>query len=170
MMNPSFNSNNNSLIASGFSHVVPKIANGIPCAPTSDSAQHLHSLDRLPVRFPMNRTPQDSRDKGMKKLFSRRVPRNLIETHKTDRVTWCNAMLIRFKEGASNLVRGIVTGDEAYIYCYDPKTKQQSTLWIYRVEPKQTKVACERNAFKRRTRALANIDEDGEAVRRCRDP
>ncbi|GBP49115.1 hypothetical protein EVAR_26824_1 [Eumeta japonica] len=37
----------------------------------------------------------------MKKLCSRWTT--------TDRVTWCNAMLTRFKKGASNLVCDIVT-------------------------------------------------------------
>ncbi|GBP85511.1 Histone-lysine N-methyltransferase SETMAR [Eumeta japonica] len=41
---------------------------------------------------------------AMKKLRSWWIPYNMIEAHKTDRVTWCNAMLIRFKEGMSNLV------------------------------------------------------------------
>ncbi|GBP41510.1 hypothetical protein EVAR_24429_1 [Eumeta japonica] len=55
-------------------------------------------------------------------------------------------MLTRFKEGASNLVWDIVTGDETWIYCYDLKTKQQSTVWVYRDEPKPTKVARERSS------------------------
>ncbi|GBP16843.1 F-box only protein 33 [Eumeta japonica] len=49
---------------------------------------------------------------------------------KTDRVAWCNAVLTRFKEESSNLVWDLVTGDETWIYCYDPKTKQQSTVWV----------------------------------------
>ncbi|GBP57298.1 hypothetical protein EVAR_39937_1 [Eumeta japonica] len=45
---------------------------------------------------------------------------------------------IRFKKRATNLVWNIVTGDEIWIYCYDPKTKQQSTVRVYRDEPKPT--------------------------------
>ncbi|GBP71633.1 hypothetical protein EVAR_53116_1 [Eumeta japonica] len=59
-----------------------------------------------------------------------------------------NVMLIRFKEKASNSLWDIVTDDETSIYCYDPKTKQQSTVWMYRVERKPTKVARERSASK----------------------
>ncbi|GBP40079.1 hypothetical protein EVAR_33653_1 [Eumeta japonica] len=44
----------------------------------------------------------------------------------------CNAMLTKFNEKASNLLWYIVTGDEISIYCYDPKTKQQTTVWVYR--------------------------------------
>ncbi|GBP26622.1 hypothetical protein EVAR_18259_1 [Eumeta japonica] len=39
---------------------------------------------------------------GMKKLCSRWIPHNLTEAQKTDPITWCNAMLTTFKEGASN--------------------------------------------------------------------
>ncbi|GBP21245.1 hypothetical protein EVAR_84372_1 [Eumeta japonica] len=45
----------------------------------------------------------------MKKLYSRWIPHNLTKTRKTDRVTWCNAILTRFKEEASNLVWDILT-------------------------------------------------------------
>ncbi|GBP29383.1 hypothetical protein EVAR_22755_1 [Eumeta japonica] len=47
----------------------------------------------------------------------------------------------RFKKGASHLVRVIVTGDETWIYCYEPKIKQQLIIWVYRDEPKPTKEA-----------------------------
>ncbi|GBP07047.1 Protein kinase C-binding protein NELL1 [Eumeta japonica] len=84
----------------------------------------------------------------MKKLCWRWILHNLTEVQKTDRVTWCNAMLTRFKEGVSNSVRGIVTGDKTWIYYYGPKIKHQSTLWVYRDEPKRIKVARERSVSK----------------------
>ncbi|GBP61632.1 hypothetical protein EVAR_43569_1 [Eumeta japonica] len=65
-----------------------------------------------------------------------------------DRVTWRNAMVARFKEGALNLVYQTVLHDETWIYWYDPKSKQQSTVRVYRGEPKPTKLACERSASK----------------------
>ncbi|GBP97623.1 hypothetical protein EVAR_72626_1 [Eumeta japonica] len=40
----------------------------------------------------------------MIKLCSRWIAHNLTDAQKTDRVTWYNAMLTRFKEEASNLV------------------------------------------------------------------
>ncbi|GBP82640.1 hypothetical protein EVAR_48521_1 [Eumeta japonica] len=74
------------------------------------------------------------------------IPHNLTEAQKTDGVTCCNAMLTEFKEEASNLVWDIVISDETWMRCYDPKTKQQSTVWIYRNTPKPIKMARERNA------------------------
>ncbi|GBP14862.1 hypothetical protein EVAR_75446_1 [Eumeta japonica] len=74
---------------------------------------------------------------------------NWTEASKTYRVTLCNAQLTRFKKGTSNFVWNIVTDDETCIYCYNPKTKQRSTVWVYRDEPKGTKAARERSASKR---------------------
>ncbi|GBP37957.1 hypothetical protein EVAR_84944_1 [Eumeta japonica] len=85
---------------------------------------------------------------GMKKLCSRWILHNFTEAQKTDSVTWCYTTLTRFKEGVSNLVWDIVKGDGTWIYCYNYKTKQQSTIWVYREEPKPIKVACGRSAFK----------------------
>ncbi|GBP63521.1 hypothetical protein EVAR_45681_1 [Eumeta japonica] len=50
----------------------------------------------------------------------------------------------------------IVPGEEIWIYCYDPKTKQQSTIWFYRDEPKPTKVAREQSASNRMIATLFN--------------
>ncbi|GBP25097.1 hypothetical protein EVAR_19577_1 [Eumeta japonica] len=50
-------------------------------------------------------------------------------------------MLTSFKESASDFVWHIVSSNENCIYCYEPKTKQQSTVWVYRDESKPTKVA-----------------------------
>ncbi|GBP78546.1 hypothetical protein EVAR_61679_1 [Eumeta japonica] len=77
----------------------------------------------------------------MKKLCSRWIPLNVTEAQKTDRVTWGNAMLTKFKEGASNLVWDVLTGDETWVYRCDPKTKQYSTVRVYGDEPKPTKVS-----------------------------
>lgn len=93
---------------------------------------------------------------GVRKLCSRWIPHNLTEDQKTDRVTWCRAMLTRFNEGASNLVWDIVTGDETWIYCYDPKTKQQSSVWVFQDEPKPTKVARVKSASKRMIASFFN--------------
>lgn len=38
-------------------------------------------------------------------------------------------MLKKFNQGRSNLVYNIVSGDETWIYSYEPKTKQEATIW-----------------------------------------
>ncbi|GBP59100.1 hypothetical protein EVAR_48076_1 [Eumeta japonica] len=58
-----------------------------------------------------------------------------------------------FKE---NLVWHIVPGDETWTYCYDSKTKQQLTAWLYRDEPKPTEVVRERSTSKRMIASFFN--------------
>lgn len=55
-------------------------------------------------------------------------------------------MLTRFNNGASNLKWVIVIDDETCICCYDPKTEQQSTVWVFQNKPKPTKVAREKSS------------------------
>ncbi|GBP00974.1 hypothetical protein EVAR_2272_1 [Eumeta japonica] len=106
----------------------------------------------------------------MKNLNSRWIPHNLTKVRKTYRVTRCNAMLTSFKEGESNMVWYIVTGDEIWIYCYDPKKKQQLTVWVYRDEPKSTIMARERSSYMRMI--ASSFDKTGHvgpvALRNCR--
>ncbi|GBP43634.1 hypothetical protein EVAR_32200_1 [Eumeta japonica] len=52
---------------------------------------------------------------GMIKLCSRWFPDDLTEVQKTDRVIRFNAMITRLKEGVSNLVLDIVSGEETFI-------------------------------------------------------
>jgi len=86
---------------------------------------------------------------AVKKLCSRWIPHNLTKAQKDARVAWSKATLKRFNGGASNLVWNIVTGDETWIYNYDPETKQQSTVWVFECEPNPTKVVRGRSAAKR---------------------
>jgi len=59
------------------------------------------------------------------------VPHQLTETQKAARVDWCLEMMERFENGASRRVSDVVTGDESWIYQFDPETKQQSAKWVF---------------------------------------
>ncbi|CAH2097221.1 unnamed protein product [Euphydryas editha] len=50
----------------------------------------------------------------------------------------------------------IITGDATWIYCYDPKTKQQSSVWVFRGEPKSTKAVRVNSASKRMIASFFN--------------
>ncbi|KYN31822.1 hypothetical protein ALC56_13961 [Trachymyrmex septentrionalis] len=76
------------------------------------------------------------------------IPHNLTEVQKQARVKWSKEMLKKFNRGRSNLVYNIVTGDETWIYSYEPESKQQSTVCIFQNEPKPTKVVRSRSAAK----------------------
>jgi [histone H3]-lysine36 N-dimethyltransferase SETMAR len=86
---------------------------------------------------------------GVKKLCSRWIPHNLTKGQKEARVKWCQETLKRFNSGSSNLVYDIVSGDESWIYSYEPETKQQSTVWVFQDEAKPTKVVRSRSVSKK---------------------
>lgn len=85
---------------------------------------------------------------AVRKLCSRWIPHNLTIPQKKARVDWCKQMLKKFHKGTSKDVYKIVTGDESWIYAYDPETKQQSTVWVFQDEPSPTKVVRSRSTSK----------------------
>jgi histone-lysine N-methyltransferase SETMAR len=85
---------------------------------------------------------------GVRKLCARWIPHKLTDAQKKNRVDWCRKMLDKFNRGASNLVYNIVTGDESWIYAYEPERKGQSTVWIFQREENPTKVTRSRSTAK----------------------
>ena len=57
-------------------------------------------------------------------------------------------MLQKYDPGASKHVYDIVTGNELWIYTYEPESKQQSTVWVLQDEPNPTKVSRTRSTSK----------------------
>lgn len=86
---------------------------------------------------------------GVRKLVCRWIPHLLSDDHKAARVRWCKKTLQRFNRGESNHVYKIISGDESWIYAYDPDSKQQSTIWVFQDEPKPTKVIRSRSTSKK---------------------
>ena len=65
------------------------------------------------------------------KVSSRWVPHNLTDGQKVTRMEWCHEMLRRFNSGTSRRISEIITGDETWIYQYDPETKRYSSVWVF---------------------------------------
>lgn len=63
-------------------------------------------------------------------------------------MNWCEEMSAKYHSGTSKNVYDIVTGDESWIYAYDPETKQQSTVWVFPDEANPTKVTRARSTSK----------------------
>lgn len=84
----------------------------------------------------------------VRKLCARWIPHKLTDTQKKVRVGWCHEMLEKFNRGASKSVYYIVTGDESWIYAYEPETKKQSTVWVFEFEENPTKVVRARSTAK----------------------
>ncbi|XP_050678571.1 uncharacterized protein LOC126974898 isoform X2 [Leptidea sinapis] len=85
----------------------------------------------------------------VRKLVSRWVPYNLSEEQKAARVDWCRNTQQRFNEGKSNAVYNIVSGDESWIYSYEPERKHQSAVCVFEDEVKPTKVVRSRSVSKK---------------------
>jgi [histone H3]-lysine36 N-dimethyltransferase SETMAR len=94
---------------------------------------------------------------GVRKLCSRWVPHNLTSAQKDARVKWCKEMLRKYNKGSSKAVYDICTGDESWIYNYDPETKQQSTVWVFQNEAKPTKVVRSRSVLKKMVASFFKI-------------
>jgi Transposase. len=86
---------------------------------------------------------------NVRKICSRWIPHNLNAAQKQARVNWCKEMLKKFDQGRSNSVYYIVTGDETWVYSYEPETKQQSCVWVFQSELKPTKVVRSRSVSKK---------------------
>ncbi|CAH1982613.1 unnamed protein product [Acanthoscelides obtectus] len=63
---------------------------------------------------------------GVRKLVSRSIPHLLTDEQKAVRVNWCQKTLDRFNYENSKNVYSIVSGDESWIFCYEPENKRQS--------------------------------------------
>ena len=67
---------------------------------------------------------------GYRKVSSRWVPHILTSENKGERVRFCKRMLNIYKKGDSKRLDEIVTGDETWVYMYEPPRKSQNKAWI----------------------------------------
>ena len=85
---------------------------------------------------------------GIRKRCARWVPHNLSAEQKWGGVDWSTHMLRKFDGGRSPRVWNIVTGDETWVYQFDPKTKEQSAAWVFPDENPPVKFKRNRRASK----------------------
>lgn len=83
------------------------------------------------------------------KRTPRWVPRMLTAQQKAARVDWCHFMIEKFNNGASRAVENIITGDETWVYQYEPERKQQSQVWMFEGDELPVKSRRTRSAGKR---------------------
>ena len=68
---------------------------------------------------------------GVHKRCARWVPYQLTEEQKVGKVQWCLTMLEKYDSGRANSTWNIVSGDETWVYQFDPQTKVQSSVWFF---------------------------------------
>jgi histone-lysine N-methyltransferase SETMAR len=64
----------------------------------------------------------------MRRISARFVPRLLSDDQKTLRISVCRELKQQARDDP-NFISSIITGDETWVYGYDPETKQQSSQW-----------------------------------------
>ena len=77
-------------------------------------------------------------DLGMRKVCAKMVPRLLNDGQKENRVQVCQDILKQL-EITPDLLSRVVTGDESWIFEYDPLTKRQSLEWKSASSPRPKK-------------------------------
>jgi len=97
---------------------------------------------------------------NLTKRSARWMPKALDENHKQKRVEFATDLLIRMDTDSENFFRRIVTGDEVWIYQYDPETKQQSKEWLPKGSRAPIKFKQERSGKK----VMATVFWDSEGV------
>ena len=68
-------------------------------------------------------------DLGYRKVCSRCVPRQLSNDHKCAQQTICQEHLDHHAHEGDAFLHRIVTGDESWVYHYEPESKRQSMQW-----------------------------------------
>ena len=66
---------------------------------------------------------------NMSKVSARWVPQLLTTVHRQARIELCNHFINMFDRDPEQFISRIVTGDETWLYGYDPATKQMSMEW-----------------------------------------
>ncbi len=70
----------------------------------------------------------------MRKLCAKLVPKLLTNEQKDMHRNICSNLLMKIKEGTDWMER-VVTGDESWVFRYDPETRRQSRTWMAEGEP-----------------------------------
>ena len=83
----------------------------------------------------------------MRKICAKLVPKNLSVEQKANWLEICQDLLGRF-EIESNVLHKVITGDEPWVFDYDPETKRQSEEWHTRSSPRPKKARMSRSRVK----------------------
>lgn len=84
---------------------------------------------------------------GMRRVSAKFVPRLLTDEQKHDRLSKATELL-ECARGDPNFMKTIITGDESWVYGYDPETKTQSSQWKTATSPRPKKARQVRSSVK----------------------
>ena len=93
----------------------------------------------------------------MRRVTAKLVPRLLTEEQKDDRVSVCTDLRDR-AQNDPNFMSVVITGDECWVYGYDPETEQMSSQWNMALYPRPKKAWQVKSNVKTMLIAFFNID------------
>lgn len=126
---------------------------------TADNIDHVNRMvrgdRRLTVRMiayelGMNRETVRTiltEDLGMRKVCAKMVPKLLTADHKDNRTNVCRNILQMIEEEPDFLGK-VITGDETWVFQYDPETKRQSLQWKTPASPRPKKARMSKSKIK----------------------
>ena len=94
-------------------------------------------------------------DLDVPKVCAEMVPKELTEERKQRRVTICQDLLVR----QDDILGHVITGDETWVYQYDPEMKRQSAQWNTGNSPRPKKFRQSKSRVK--TMLLTSFDIRG---------
>jgi len=86
-------------------------------------------------------------DLGMRKICAKMVPKLLTDEQKDRRLQVCKDILERL-DTEPDLLRRVITGDESWVFEYDPETKRQSLQWKSLTSPRPKKARMSKSNVK----------------------
>ena len=124
-----------------------------------DNIQHVKQLVRSDRRLTVRMIAEElainkstvwsiiSEDLGMRKVCAKMVPKLLSNDQKDQRLVVCEDILQNLEEDPEMLKR-VITGDESWIFQYDPETKRQSLQWKCPGSPRPKKAKMSKSQIK----------------------
>lgn len=82
------------------------------------------------------------------KVSCRWVPRMLTDVHKSNRFEISQELLQRYQDEGDEFLSKIVTGDETWVYLFEPESKRQSLEWKHAKSPTRKKFKASRSVKK----------------------
>ena len=83
----------------------------------------------------------------MRKICAKLLPKNFSVEQKSNRLEICQDLLRRL-EIEPNFLHKVITGDESWVFDYDPETKRQSEEWHTKSFPHPKKARMSRPRVK----------------------
>ena len=113
---------------------------------TADNVERVKRMVRVDRRLTVQMIADEleinrkiiTEDLGMRKICVKMVPKLLDDDQKERRVEVCQDILEHLQT-EPDLLQRVITGDESWIFEYDPETKRQSLQWKCPLSPKPKK-------------------------------